>query len=526
MLAMSVQSPEPAGLPTAESTKSFWHTQPSTLLMGHRSTRNLPPTADVVIIGSGITGASVAHHFLNDDSHGGSTRGGATGKGPSVVMLEAREACWGATGRNGGHCQPLLLEHARDASIARFELDNFHTLSSLIENKKIQCEFVPQHSVRGIYSSRHLAETETALAVIQSTDPDLRQMMKMVEKPSELKELRLRPGTGMKGDGGAIAAIVTNTAARLWPYKFVARILEDLLLSTAPPSTGSFNLQTLTPVQALARTADEQWSVSTARGNITARKVILATNAYTSHLLPSFSDLIVPCRGQMSALLPDSSFHDVNRLQNSYGLVGEGLDDYLIQRPNETSGHLMFGGGRQMGPSLHITDDSVIDANTATYLRSKLLDVFIASSAMESKSISNAADTAKLELSATNEWTGIMGYSRDDVPWVGPVPASLISSSEPSASHGSAPSTNLFVAAGYTGHGMPNGWLCGKAVALMAADDGNHDAGRIEVARKEVRLPQAYLVTEERVQRVRAMASVAAKDWAEIPRGGVTREIA
>ena len=81
----------PCGLPTENSSKSFWHSQPSSLLLGHRSTRELPETADVVVIGSGITGTSIAHHLLND--------GNEDRQKPTVVMLEAREACWGATGR-------------------------------------------------------------------------------------------------------------------------------------------------------------------------------------------------------------------------------------------------------------------------------------------------------------------------------------------------------------------------------------------------------------------------------------------
>lgn len=94
--------PSPSPLPTPSSTQSFWHSQPSPLLTAHRSTRNLPEKADVVIIGSGMTGAGVAHHLLNDTSTSGNGTGrqdGKEGKGLSVVMLEAREACWGATGR-------------------------------------------------------------------------------------------------------------------------------------------------------------------------------------------------------------------------------------------------------------------------------------------------------------------------------------------------------------------------------------------------------------------------------------------
>jgi hypothetical protein len=79
----------PCELPNPESTSSFWHSQPASVLVGHRSTRDLPKTCDVAVIGSGMTGTSIAHHLLNNDNH----------KPLKVVMLEAREACWGATGR-------------------------------------------------------------------------------------------------------------------------------------------------------------------------------------------------------------------------------------------------------------------------------------------------------------------------------------------------------------------------------------------------------------------------------------------
>lgn len=77
-----------SGLPVPNSTHSYWHREPSERLLGHRTTSQLPETADIVIVGSGITG-SFAAHFLKHGKAGGSR----------IVMLEAREACWGATGR-------------------------------------------------------------------------------------------------------------------------------------------------------------------------------------------------------------------------------------------------------------------------------------------------------------------------------------------------------------------------------------------------------------------------------------------
>lgn len=290
----------------------------------------------------------------------------------------------------------------------------------------------------------------------------------------------------------AQGAVVTSVAARVWPYKLVAHILQELLVSAE--LSGSFNLQTLTPAESVRPTEGGKWLVTTTRGEIVAKNVALATNAYTSHLLPDFADLIVPCRGQMSALRPLPSLSGDNRLKTSMGFEGDGLDDYLIQRPNELGGHLMFGGGRTHGKSVGVTDDSSYDEKTAAYLRRELIEAF---------ELPEGSDE-KLEFEAVRQWTGIMGFSRDEVPWVGPVPGK----------------EGLFVAAGFTGHGMPNTWLSGKAVASMvdATLSGSDEVAAVEAAKKETGLPSAYQVSAERIERAMAGESVEKKDHAEMTR--------
>ena len=76
------------GLPLENPTRSFWMF-PASPISRHCS--DLPQYVDVVIVGSGITGTSVAKTLL-DHAH-------AEGKRPVVLMLEARDACSGATGR-------------------------------------------------------------------------------------------------------------------------------------------------------------------------------------------------------------------------------------------------------------------------------------------------------------------------------------------------------------------------------------------------------------------------------------------
>lgn len=77
------------GLPVDNPTMSFW--QDPEHAFAHRQSTVLPRDTDIVIIGSGITAVSTAQHLLRLDPN------------LDVVILEARAAISGATGRNGGH---------------------------------------------------------------------------------------------------------------------------------------------------------------------------------------------------------------------------------------------------------------------------------------------------------------------------------------------------------------------------------------------------------------------------------------
>jgi hypothetical protein len=86
----------PPSLPRDNPTKSYWQ-EPESDIASLRGTEQLPEGADYVVVGSGITGACIAWNLLRKNS------------AASVVMLEARGAVSGATGRNGECCIDLYL---------------------------------------------------------------------------------------------------------------------------------------------------------------------------------------------------------------------------------------------------------------------------------------------------------------------------------------------------------------------------------------------------------------------------------
>lgn len=313
--------------------------------------------------------------------------------------------------RNGGHCQPLLTE--RPPNIGRFEIKNVDAVKTYIEDHNVDCDWRLGSACRAFFSQQLWDEGMKELEVLANKAPELRKRVTVITDKQELAKHRVAES--------AIGATITQGAAQLWPYKYVTAVLEDLV------KAGRLNLQTNTPVTYLK--SHQQSSnghevlLSTPRGLLKAKHVILATNGYTSHLIPSFSSLIVPTRCEMSALHPPAN---AERLPHSYGFVGKTVadDDYLIQLSPSTDamgkvrpGRLMFGGGSPYHtyPRSGITDDDIVDPGEASYLRKQLL-----------KWLQLGGDDKVVEgqgeLIASHQWTGIKGYSRDNMPWVGKVP--------------------------------------------------------------------------------------------------------
>ncbi|HEX5829190.1 MAG TPA: FAD-binding oxidoreductase, partial [Candidatus Limnocylindrales bacterium] len=111
--------------PGAIEERSFWQaTMPA---LPDRRGAGLPDTADVVVIGGGLTGLSAARR--------------AAELGASVVLLEAERLGWGASTRNGGMCHPgfktplggLVEKHGRDLGerLYRESIDAYEHVAAL-----------------------------------------------------------------------------------------------------------------------------------------------------------------------------------------------------------------------------------------------------------------------------------------------------------------------------------------------------------------------------------------------------------
>ena len=130
------------GLPNPTPTQSYWLNEPPFPELVDVRSPELPQTADVAIIGSGIAGAAIARSLLHE------RRRHNIGKGEKVVVFEARELCSGATGRNGGHIKPTGYESFarscknlpkdRAAALTRFQTRHLECLTDLCKSEGIE----------------------------------------------------------------------------------------------------------------------------------------------------------------------------------------------------------------------------------------------------------------------------------------------------------------------------------------------------------------------------------------------------
>jgi glycine/D-amino acid oxidase-like deaminating enzyme len=171
----------------------------------------------------------------------------------------------------------------------------------------------------------------------------------------------------------------------------------------------------------------EQWEVQTSSGNITTRKLFHATNAYSSNLLPELTGIIVPLKGHVAAI-PPTTLYQLQPLNTTMAFVWNDDYDYLIQRRGKEK-HVIVGGRDSADPGgfegqLGDSDDSTWNESIYRGLEKFPADHFDGWSTNEN-------------IQKPQFWTGIMGWSRDLLPFLGELPGKK----------------GQYLAAGFSGHG-------------------------------------------------------------------------
>jgi glycine/D-amino acid oxidase-like deaminating enzyme len=224
-----------------------------------------PLAADIAIIGAGYTGLATALHLAES--------------GHRPVVLESREPGWGASGRNTGWLEPnwwlkqpseidAMFGRERGAALTRWVASGPQLLQRWIERHRLD---VPIDN-RGL---------------LMATD----QPAKAAALAAEAVEWQR---AGVANEYVDATALERYVPTRRYSGAMLLRdglTLNPLALSRELARAAADNgaqIFTNTRVDAIEHAA-HRWQLSTTAGRVTARRLVLATDAYTRALWPELS---------------------------------------------------------------------------------------------------------------------------------------------------------------------------------------------------------------------------------------------
>ncbi|KAK0262201.1 hypothetical protein LTS09_003626 [Friedmanniomyces endolithicus] len=437
------------GLPVSDPTIPFWQLPSHPL--ARTSSGRLRTSTDVVIIGSGMTGCSVAKGLLEGDPK------------IKVTVLEARGLASGATSRNGGHIvSPSVGDFAElvacfgvkaAVELGEFTLKNIEMTfdavaefpeSTLAKDSKIRrtMKVLAYTDQKAFENAQHSSRLWN-----QHMPVNRRDLFKMMS--SDDAEVKL----GLKDVAGASV----GPGAAVWPYRLWCGLWSLLL----EKHHDRLAIETYAPVHAVSEAPSGvdgpgRYVVKTSRGKIRASHVVYCTNGFTSHLLPSLRDPLFPNHGADRSWSLLSTPH----VDEKSGVRSASL--YYLTQDTDT-GYMMLGGEYEKPEDLVCSDDSKVNIRSAEEIVKVLPRHFETSGPPQVKSL----------------WSGIMGFSRDGIPVIGRLPEEVTGRRE----------DGEWVAAGFNGYGTGYCYSCGLAIAQMLL--GKDVSGWV---------PSALMITKERLQ--------------------------
>ena len=242
---------------------------------------------DVVVIGGGFTGVSAALQLA---------KGGA-----QVTLLEAQSVGWGASSRNGGQAlsclhypiETLIKEHGRERAREMFHASvrAADTVEQIVRDEGIECEHLRSGSIEAAHKPSHfdaLKREQETLKEVAGYD------VQIVTKEGTTSEL---------GTSAYHGLMVNPRSGSVQPAKFVQG------MAFAADRAGA-DIHEGTRVLAVERSDETavrdgiRFTVRTERGDIKAKDIMLASNAWVGEIVPQFRQRVFPAESYVIATEP------------------------------------------------------------------------------------------------------------------------------------------------------------------------------------------------------------------------------
>lgn len=368
----------------------------------------LPESADVAIIGAGLTGLSAALSLAK--------------RGAKVVVLESETIGWGASSRNGGMVltgmklgvNKLISMYGRELTRRMYaaSLETIGSVERIVNEENIACDFA---------RTGHLE-----VACKQAHFDDYARQVEVIEREFN-HQLRVVPRDQLRGEIGSgiyYGGMVDEISVGLNPARYVAG------LGVAAMRAGAQICERtrLQNMQRESRDAAPGFKLTTSRGSLWARNVLVGTSGYTGAATPALRKKIIPIGSFIitTEVLSEALARELSpRNRQIYD-----SKNYLYYYRLTPDNRMLFGGRAAFFPE---TDQTI--RKSAEILRLGMIDVY-----------PQLRDT-KVEY----VWGGTLDFCFDIMPHAGQI-------------------DGVYFALGYAGHGVAMATYQGKKMAEWIAE--------------------------------------------------------
>ena len=367
---------------------------------------------DVVVVGGGIAGASVAYHLAL--------------LGRDVTLLERDDIAAGASGVNAGQIDSIGWGHKPDLQ-AHLTTGSLEIFKSVQLDGGEDIEFRQSGALQAIHT-REQYEFE------RERVRTLRELGHVVELLDNREVRSLEPQWSPR----LLGAMYSPLRSQADPVKATRAFAVLAARHGARVLTGR-------PVTALVPRGGGGWRITAGGGELAAGVLVLAAGAWCGSLgaLIGLDIPIVPVRGQMWATppVPPSLFHTLSAAESTLAWHREpgGAPPFLTSRDGvrvtrhlygrqRRDGEIIVGGDRDLAGWSTTPDASGIEVN-----RAHAIEVlpFLAA------------------LPVARTWAGLMPFSRDGKPLIGRIPLR----------------PDLWIVGGLASSGFGRGPMAGKLLA-------------------------------------------------------------
>jgi glycine/D-amino acid oxidase-like deaminating enzyme len=370
----------------------------------------LPPSAEVIVIGAGMVGASAAYQLAR--------------AGMRPLLIEANAPAFGASGRLagltlaglGGHFGRVtrLVQESGGRSILDYTMRSLELLDEFQDDlpggidweRCGSLDLLTDHEQEQDGRAAAGAQAEEGLPV------SILDAGELAELAPALDVRQVRAAKWTPGDG------------QLNPFKLVYGLLE-----TAKP-LGARVVSGVRVEKLIAR-GGRIAGVATSHGRVDAGAVLVAGNAWTPALVPSVAENLMPIREHtmVTEPLPRVLFQSFET---------NGCNEYWRQEP---SGEVLVGGFATADDGMGIGSYSMTVRPAVPPLLAALLGRF---------------HPQLRDARVVRAWAGLLDFASLEIPMAGRIPA-----------QDGTPLPGGYMACGLTGHGTPYAPILGLLLAEL-----------------------------------------------------------